>query len=206
MNVNDARTALTDVGFELGEVKYKANDKMTEGNIFRQDPGAGVTAVPGTLVNVVVAQAPSPSPSTSPSQTPAGSVPDVRGMTQSSAKKAITTAGFTLGTVSQESSDTVPSGQVIKQDPKPGVQYDQGSPVDLWVSTGKSTVTVPSLECMRTDKALQALAALGLDMQIVDPPSPNPACPQANKVGSQDTAPGTEVDPGATIDVHVSGP
>jgi serine/threonine-protein kinase len=206
MTPEEAETALTEAGFELGEVRYKQTDKMNAGQIFKQTPGAGVTAVPGTLVEVVVAETPSPSPSQSPSPVPAGSVPDVRGMTFGDAKKAIKDAGFDLGEVTEESSDSVPDGSVIKQDPKPGVQYDEGSPVDLWVSNGKSTVTVPALECLTTSKAQNTLQGLGLEMAIVDPPSPNPACPQANKVGSQDTDPGTEVEPGTTIDVHVSGP
>jgi serine/threonine-protein kinase len=127
-------------------------------------------------------------------------------MTQHDAEHALKSAGFKVGGVTEEASSSVPDGEVIRQDPKDGVQYALGRSVDLVVSAGKGTVTVPDLTCLQTAKATTKLAGLGLSLNIVLPTSPNPACPHANRVGSQDTAPGTEVPPGTTIDVHVAGP
>lgn len=201
MTPSAAQEALNAAGLILGETKYRQTDTVPPGVVFKQDPAAEQSVPEGTTVNIVVSEAVSESPTPA-----AGTVPDVRGMTQSQAKKAITAAGFTLGTVTQETSTTVPAGEVFKQDPKPGVQYQENEPVDITVSSGKSTVTVPDLSCMTTSKATQELAKLDLNLSIVDPPSPDPACPAANKVGSQDTPPGSEVEPGSTVEVHVSGP
>jgi len=63
-------------------------------------------------------------------------VPDVVGMTQANATTAITTAGLTVGTVTEEYSDTVPSGDVISQNPVANTVVDEGSAVNLVVSKG----------------------------------------------------------------------
>ncbi|MGC8844862.1 MAG: PASTA domain-containing protein [Candidatus Hydrogenedens sp.] len=63
-------------------------------------------------------------------------VPDVVGMSQSSAESAITGAGLTVGMVTQQCSNTVSSGNVISQNPIAGQQVNPGSAVNLVVSSG----------------------------------------------------------------------
>src|SRR5207302_1013600 len=63
----------------------------------------------------------------------------VMGQTQAAATSAITGAGLTVGTVTMQSSTTVPSGNVIGQNPAAGAQSASGSAVDLVVSTGGGT-------------------------------------------------------------------
>jgi hypothetical protein len=65
-----------------------------------------------------------------------GPVPDVIGMAQVTAESTISLAGFTVGTVSTQYSDTVPAGNVISQDPVAGILMAAGSSVDLVVSLG----------------------------------------------------------------------
>ncbi|TLZ29790.1 MAG: PASTA domain-containing protein [Gammaproteobacteria bacterium] len=66
-------------------------------------------------------------------------VPNVVGQMQAAATSAITGAGLTVGTVTMQSSTTVPSGNVIGQNPAAGAQSASGSAVDLVVSTGGGT-------------------------------------------------------------------
>ncbi len=63
-------------------------------------------------------------------------VPNVVGSTQSAASAAITTAGLVVGTVTQASSNTVPSGSVISESPVAGTLVNPGSSVNLVVSSG----------------------------------------------------------------------
>lgn len=203
MSRSDAQAALNAVDLILGEPTYRQVDTVEIGVIFKQDPRVDVMVEKGTVVDVWIAEIPSDTPSPTPG---AGTIPDVRGMTENEAKKALKDAGFDLGEVAVEPSDTVPSGEIISQEPRQGAQFALGTAVDVVVSTGKSTVTVPDLTCMTTAKADQKLIALGLTINIVLPPVPNPLCPQPNRVGSQDTLAGTEVAPGTAVDVHVSGP
>lgn len=63
-------------------------------------------------------------------------VPNVAGMPRSGAESAITTAGLLVGDVTTRSSNTVPAGHVISQQPEGGVMVAGNTPVDLVVSIG----------------------------------------------------------------------
>jgi hypothetical protein len=70
---------------------------------------------------------------------PPVSAPDVVGLTQSAAQSAITSAGLTLGSVTTESSPSVPTGSVISQNPAGGTSVLSGTSVDLVVSSGSGS-------------------------------------------------------------------
>jgi len=67
---------------------------------------------------------------------PEVSVPDVVGMSQTDALTIITDAYLSVGTISYESSDTIPQGEVIYQDPAAGSMVVRGAHVDLVISSG----------------------------------------------------------------------
>ena len=67
---------------------------------------------------------------------PPATVPDVVGLEQTVAESAILADGFTVGTVTFQSSAVVPFGDVISQDPIAGTSAALGSPVNLVVSSG----------------------------------------------------------------------
>src|SRR5262249_52930949 len=67
---------------------------------------------------------------------PQVAVPNVVGLTQAAATTAITNANLVLGTVTTQSSTTVPAGSVISQNPTAGTQIVIGSAVALVVSSG----------------------------------------------------------------------
>lgn len=71
--------------------------------------------------------------------TPASvNVPDVSGAALSDAKTSLTSAGLKVGKTKEIYSDTVPSGQVIKTNPKAGSSKKEGAKVDIYVSKGSS--------------------------------------------------------------------
>ncbi|MCU1505619.1 MAG: eukaryotic-like serine/threonine-protein kinase [Microbacteriaceae bacterium] len=61
-----------------------------------------------------------------------------------------------------ETSTTVPEGTIIRTDPKAGLKVGAGQVVTLWVSLGKSQVTVPSMTNQTEDAAKQAIKDAGL--------------------------------------------
>ena len=65
------------------------------------------------------------------------SVPNMMGDTQAAATTAITGASLVVGTVTQQSSGTVPSGDVISETPAAGTSVASGSAVNLVISTGQ---------------------------------------------------------------------
>jgi RHS repeat-associated protein len=64
------------------------------------------------------------------------SVPNVTGLTQAAAANTLNAAGLTVGGLTQENSDTVPAGNIIRQRPAAGASVLPGSAVDLVVSLG----------------------------------------------------------------------
>jgi len=70
-------------------------------------------------------------------------VPNVVGLTQSAATAAITGANLVVGTVTQQSSASVPAGNVISQSPLAAASVAPGSAVSLVVSTGPAVDTQP---------------------------------------------------------------
>src|SRR6202022_1034292 len=89
-------------------------------------------------------------------------VPNVEGLTQDAATTAITAAKLAVGTVIQQSSNTVATGKVISQDPASGSSSAQGSPVNLAISSGPQMVTVPNVEGLTQDAATAAITGAKL--------------------------------------------
>ncbi len=71
-------------------------------------------------------------------------VTDLSGMTEEAAVAAATDAGLTIGNITYEHSDTVPSGQLISQSLDAGSSVDSGSTIDLVISLGSAS-DVPAL-------------------------------------------------------------
>jgi hypothetical protein len=95
------------------------------------------------------------------------STPNVVGDTQAAASTAITGAGLTVGTVTQASSATVASGNVISETPAAGTSAASGSSVALVVSTGPATVSIPNVVGDTQAAATTAITGAGLTVGTV---------------------------------------
>jgi len=89
-------------------------------------------------------------------------VPDLTSLSQAAAQQKISNAGFAVGDVKQVASNTVPSGQVIRQDPTAGTLEDPGTSINLWISSGKPSVTIPNLLGQNKDAVAAELTKLKL--------------------------------------------
>ena len=131
-----AEAAITAAGLAVGAVTEDFNATVPAGSVISQNPAAGVEVVAGSAVSLAVSRGPQPV-----------AVPNVVGMAQADAQAAITAAALAVGAVTQQSSDTVPAGSVISQDPAAGASVAPGTAVNLVVSsgpggTGGDTVTI----------------------------------------------------------------
>lgn len=127
-------------------------------------------------------------------------VPDLARKNTADAAKILEEAGLQLdSTVREESSDSVPNGEIIEQTPSAGSQVSRGSKVVITVSTGVQNVRVPVVTGMKWDQAEGNLTSLGFvpDVRTVDAPEP------AGTVVAV-SGEGTEVPKGSTITVKVS--
>ena len=96
-------------------------------------------------------------------------VPNVVGLTQAAAETAIPGANLQVGSIGQQSSETVPAGSVISQTPLAGAMVVAGSVVNLVVSTGPAPlpVNVPSVVGLTQTAAETALSSVGLAVGTV---------------------------------------
>ncbi|NIA15235.1 MAG: SUMF1/EgtB/PvdO family nonheme iron enzyme [Nitrospiraceae bacterium] len=129
-------------------------------------------------------------------------VPNCVGVTQTLAEATIRAAGLTVGTVSEVYSDTVAAGKVIGQAPASGARVDPGTAVDLSISKGSSTVSVPEVVGMTQTNAESAITGLGLNVGTVA--QANHVSVPAGSVIGQDPAAGTSVMVGTPVDLVIS--
>ncbi len=123
------------------------------------------------------------------------------GVSQDLAEQRIRDAGLVVGTVTQEASDTVDSGNVINTSPVPGAQVAPGSKVDLAVSSGANTIEVPDVTGVDQARARAALEAAGLtvgDVQTED------SAKDENTVIRTDPKAGQKVERGSPVTLVVS--
>ncbi len=72
-------------------------------------------------------------------------VPPLYGVKLEYVEETLKESGLELGEVTEVTDDTQPKGYVVKQDPKEGVTKKRGALVNIWVSLGSKTVTVPDV-------------------------------------------------------------
>jgi len=120
--------AIVNAGLKVGTVTYENHDTIPSGRVLSQSPEGGTYAAPGSSINLVISKGHATDSDVT--------VPDVTGMTEAGAITAITAAGFTIGTVTYENHDTIPSGRVISQSPAAGTSVVQGTTITLRVSSG----------------------------------------------------------------------
>ncbi|MEX0705187.1 MAG: Stk1 family PASTA domain-containing Ser/Thr kinase, partial [Nitriliruptoraceae bacterium] len=133
---------------------------------------------------------------------PQVTVPDVVGEQLEVAISIIEDHDLTIGDVTEEASDTVASGVVLRQRPVPELMVAQDTPVDLVVSAGQETTLVPNLIGMSEDQALSRLVEdrlIGGDRQREF----SDTVPEGEVMG-QDPAAGEEVPVGTRVSYIVS--
>ncbi len=121
----EAEAALAVLGLVLGEVTQEYSDTVLQGHVITQNPIAATSVVYGSVVSIVVSYGPCIAP-----------VPNLIGLPQSEAEAALAAANLTLGTITQENSDTVPAGHVISQDPVFGLSVACDTPAAVVISLG----------------------------------------------------------------------
>jgi serine/threonine-protein kinase len=190
MNFDDASAALEKAGFSTLKGQARFHKTTPEGIVLEQDPPAGSVQKRGAEVTLAV----------SAGQATA-TVPEVAGSTQQQAQIAIENAGFTFGSVSQQTGDQ-PRGAVISSNPAAGTTLDLPATVSITISQGPSTIQIPDLTGRTLADARSTLEQLGLHLgaTVRDTSSFMPE----NTVLSQAPSPGSTVSAGASVNLRVS--
>jgi serine/threonine-protein kinase len=127
-----ATNVLTGEGLTY-KVSYVSSTK-SPGTVLTQDPAGGASVPSTTVVKLTVSLSQS-----------AVSVPNVVGLSQTSAGSTITSNNLTVGTQSSACSQQVSAGNVASQTPAAGTQQPPNTAVNLVISTGPCSTTVPNV-------------------------------------------------------------
>ncbi len=131
-------------------------------------------------------------------------MPELKGMTKSSAEDRLKKLGLKLGTVAEVNSSE-PEGTVLSTQPKAGSKVSKGETVDMTVSKGekKNKLSLPSYVGSSLNTAKSNLSANKLRVgNITQEPSEKPE----GTVLSQSPVAGSDVTEGTAIDLVVAGP
>src|SRR5690348_182790 len=149
MTIDDATKRLEKAGFRLKQGQSRPSEGAPAGTVIEQSPLGGALANPGTTVSVV---------------TSAGQrevvVPETRGMNRRDAERALEQAGFAVGAVQQQPSDSA-RGTVLATVPAARAKVPAGS-VTLVISNGPASVTLPNVVGRSYGDARSALEQIGL--------------------------------------------
>jgi serine/threonine-protein kinase len=127
-----ATAALSNAGLTY-KVNYVTSTKPS-GTVLKQDPAGGKSVPNTTVVKLTVVESQS-----------SASVPYLVGLSQASAGSAITGANLTVGNQTTACSQQVSTGNVASQNPAAGTQQPPNTPINLVISSGPCSATVPNV-------------------------------------------------------------
>jgi len=129
-------------------------------------------------------------------------VPDVRGMSEDSARAVLTNLGLTVEEPHEQFSKDVREGAVISHNPYAGATVKEGRRIYLTISEGVETSTMPNVMGMTMREARLSLVRIGL--RVADPKYEyNDSIPE-DRVISQSIPVGTKVKTGSAAYFVVS--
>ena len=185
---NDAVRELEGLGFSVS-VMEEPNPDIKRGNVISTNPAAGSELKRGTQITLAVS-----------SGKEMTDVPDVTNLTTEEAVEELKNAGLELNpSVRRETSDNIPEGVILAQQPAGGTQIAKGSRITITVSSGPRMVQVPSLVGLNVEQATATLSSLQLRSTVTRVDSAKPEGEVLAVAGEN-----TDVETGTTVELRVS--
>ena len=120
----DAIAKIEKMGLKVGRISERTSDEEEAGVVIASDPRAGTRVTKGETVDLVISKG---------KKEKKASVPDVTGLPLEAARKALTSAGFKVGSVEKKASKQA-VGTVISQSPSGGAEALSGESIHLVVA------------------------------------------------------------------------
>ncbi len=195
MTEEEARKELKDkkIGLGITIAGSEESDKYGEGQIAKQDPAGGETVKKNTTINVIIS---------SGLKTEKVLVPDVSGMSEDAAQKALEEKGLKVGTSDFVYDDSRKAGEVIETTPSAGSEVAEETEIIMKVSKGSEKKTVPNVVGKKDETAQKELIDAGLVVGEVGYEYDDKVA--KGKVVSQSIKAGKKVEPGTSIKIVVS--
>lgn len=140
------------LSFEVAGRSY--SETVIAGSVISTDPAAGSTILENGTVTAVISRGPE-----------RYLVPPLRGMTEDAAQQALDDANLSFGDSTEQFSEDVAEGVVLRSLPKPGTELKPGAAVDLVVSAGPAPIKVPDFTGKDAQRAESVLSERGLQVE-----------------------------------------
>ena len=148
-----ALATLRDMGLSVEAPEYQFDDEVPANYIISYTPAEGTELKAGDSVHLVVSKG---------AEAPKVTLISFAEMTQNEAESRIRLMNLEVGEVVHVSNETVPEGKVIEQWPEAGTEVEEGSKVNLTVSTGPENPGIPQT----------ATKILTINLPVVDETDP----------------------------------
>ncbi len=149
---DQAQQRLTELGL-TNDIQREFNDQFEEGLVFRTEPPENAEVNKGDQVILFI--------SNGPDQV---AIPNLAGADAATASRLMSEAGFINFSFINQSSGTVPGGQVIRSEPPAGQEESIDSAVVIVVSSGPGQVQVPQIQNLSPEAATAALTDESLQL------------------------------------------
>jgi serine/threonine-protein kinase len=187
---SEAVDLLQTVGL-LGALENTYDETIRPGEVVNSAPAIGARAPVGSTVVVRVSQGPAPR-----------TVPEVVGSTVGAAVVALGRADLSVGTITEQFSDTQVPGIVVSSDPAQGTQAPRDQPVALVVTASRLPVAVPDLVGLTRASAASVAKEAGVSATVRNQELPA-GDTRIGVVVSQSPVANTRVANGAAVTINV---
>ncbi|MDT4921827.1 MAG: eukaryotic-like serine/threonine-protein kinase [Pseudonocardiales bacterium] len=174
-------------GFQA-DIFSKSDPSVKKGLVISTTPAGGTVATEGDRIRIDVSSGVARFP-----------VPNVVGLDQSAAERALEDKNLVPVVVQKESDQ--PVGQVFLQDPVSGTKVAEGDRVTITVSKGPAAIDVPDVVGLTRGDARGELQSLGFQVLVKTRTATDPA--DDDIVLDQRPAPKTQLKKGRTVVIYV---
>ena len=156
LTVEQARTALLNLGLTVGSVSYVDDPLVAVDTIISTQPAVGASVLGGATIDLVVSQGKGTNP-----------IPSFDGTSAEEARSILEGEPYEF-VVEEilEASDTVAIGDVIRTSPIAGAEVAKGATVTIYVSNGRAPIPVPPVVGLPLAQARPLLTANGLVVRV----------------------------------------
>ena len=192
LTVEQARTALLNLGLTIGEITYVTDPLVEADTIISSRPAFGESVLGGATIDLTVSQGKGTNP-----------IPNLDGKTVDEARSIL--EGDPYGFVVEEiieASDTVAIGFVIRTSPVTGAEAAKGATVTIYVSNGRAPIPVPPVVGLTERQARPLLTSQGLIVRVVYA-DVTPESGDDKRVIEQSPSAGDDVEVGSEVVITV---
>lgn len=187
----EAESKLKDAGLEM-LVAGEEKSTEPEGTIVKANKNEGDSVKKGDTIRVYLSGGETKK-----------KLQDLTELDENMAKQVLSNSGIQLGNVTQEFSETIAAGKVIRQDPAPDTEIGETTKVNLVVSKGKEIKypKVPELRNLSQQEAIMALDKVNLKGESKEKETNDKN--KDGKVIETSVAAGVQIQEGSTITIYI---